>query len=141
MIGYNTRLWFGKHQGRLVKNIIKDDPGYLFWLHYESDHVVSTKVLNYAKAALDAVKAHKMKSKKRGGKTTSSYGGSSIGSRRSPFREPSRFQSFSKPISSGVNVDNGGAGTPSAKPRSCACGQNLFGIGIDYCKACGHCAS
>ena len=31
--------------------------------------------------------------------------------------------------------------TPPQRIRSCACGQNLFGIGIDYCKACGHCAS
>lgn len=43
-IKYKTVLDFGKYRGKTVKDVLRFDPQYIYWLSRETDYILSDKI-------------------------------------------------------------------------------------------------
>lgn len=46
MIKHNTILNFGKHKGKTVEQVLKENPSYMVWVMNETDKKLSAKLRN-----------------------------------------------------------------------------------------------
>ena len=47
-IDYDTELWFGKHEGLTAREILDEEPGYIVWLHNNTNHEIEESLLEEA---------------------------------------------------------------------------------------------
>ena len=44
-IGFETKLWFGKYEGKKLKEVLKENPGYLNWLLNKTKYEFKKEIL------------------------------------------------------------------------------------------------